>query len=230
MGYSEPLQKVSHADLIARINRARNMDVNILSHSAIHNRIHKIMDGYHTVIIKVATNGIYRARKNIDGQPFLFASDLWYPPASAVRLRGRFNEPGTPVFYASNRPNGAIIEVRPQVGDVITLLVVRTRKPLVELESAHIGLERSSAPELGKAQRALMLRNNPNFQAMARKYGINNKWLAIDEFLSDMATTYFTRIRSKVNTSSPIRYRTYYSEFQAFRHSTIQVSPPNCIA
>ena len=90
-----------------------------------------------------------------------------------------------------NRANGAVFEVRPQVGDVITLLIVGTKKSSVELESAHIGLERSKAPELGKAERSRMLRNNANFQAMLRHYSITNKWLVVDEFLSDMATTLF---------------------------------------
>ena len=97
---SEGLQKISYADLVARIRRARNMDVNTLAPEAIQTRVHMIMDGYHTVVIKAAMNGLYRARKNIDGEPFLYASDLWYPPAAAVRLRGRFNEPGAPAFYA----------------------------------------------------------------------------------------------------------------------------------
>jgi hypothetical protein len=41
------------------------------------------------------------------------------------------------------------------------VLVVRTKKPFIELQSAHIGLERSTAPVLGKAERSRMLRNNP---------------------------------------------------------------------
>ena len=60
------------------------MDVNTLAPEAIQTRVHMIMDGYHTVVIKAAMNGLYRARKNIDGEPFLYASDLWYPPAAAV--------------------------------------------------------------------------------------------------------------------------------------------------
>jgi hypothetical protein len=37
-----------------------------------------------------------------------------------------------------------------------------------------------------------MLRNNPNFQDMLRRHGINNKWLLINEFLSEIATTPFS--------------------------------------
>jgi hypothetical protein len=102
MRSSERLQKLNYSDLVARINRARKMDVNCLDPQVIQTRVRMIMDGYHTVVIKAAMNGLYRARQNIDGQPFLYASDLWYPPASVVRLRGRFNEPGASVFYASN--------------------------------------------------------------------------------------------------------------------------------
>lgn len=191
MAGTERLQNISYGDLVARLSRARAMDVRTLATEAIDRRIGTIMDGYHTVVIKAQMNGLYRARKNITEQPYQRVSDLWYPPASVVQTRGRFNEPGTSMFYASNRATTAVYELRPRVGDLITLLVIRTKKPFVELDCAHIGLERSLAPELGPTQRGRMLRNNPRFQAMLKHYQISNKWLVVDEFLSDMATTLF---------------------------------------
>jgi RES domain len=167
------------------------MDVRSLSTDQVDQRILRIMDGYHTVVISVQLNGLYRARKNIDDKPFERISDLWYPPAAAVRSRGRFNEVGVPVFYACNRVPGAIFEIQPQVGDLVTVLIVRTKEPFVELQCAHIGLERCFAPEIGPAQRGRMLQTNPRFQAMLERYRLSQKWLAIDQFFSDMATTQF---------------------------------------
>lgn len=185
------LQRTGYAELRERIKRARRMDAQALTPASLKTRIGLIMDGYHTVVIDAAMNGVYRARKNVGDAPFLTTAELWYPPATVVRSRGRFNAIGAPMFYASNRMNGAIFEVRPTVGDVITVLVVRTRQPSILLKSAHIGLERSAAPELGAVERSRMLQSNPRFQAMLREKGIGKKWLLVDRFLSDMATEHF---------------------------------------
>lgn len=203
MADAETLQKVSYAEIITRLTRARKMNVSGLSAEDVDRRVGLIMNGYHTVAIKGQLNGLYRARKNIGDQPCQSTSDLWYPPASAVLNRGRFNEPGAPVFYACNRGVGAIFEVCPNIGDIITLLVVRAKTEFAELDCAHIGLERSFAPELGGTQRGLMLRNNPQFQAMLKQYNISKKWLMVDEFLSEMG---------------------YCSEFRTFKRSTTLAS------
>jgi hypothetical protein len=188
---SESLRNTSYVDIVRRLDRARRMDVQAFTTEQVSNRIERIMDGYQTVVIKAQMNGLYRARKNVGEQLWHSAADLWYPPASAVHSRGRFNESGAPVFYACNRGPGAIYEVHPIVGDVITLLIVGTKEPFAELDCAHIGLERSLAPEVGEVPRDRMLRHNPRFQAMLEHYGISTKWLAVDEFLSEMATTLF---------------------------------------
>jgi hypothetical protein len=190
-GGMDRLQNTTLREVKERVRRARNMDVRSLSVDQVTQRIGLIMDGYHTVVISVQLNGLYRARKNIEGKPFETVSELWYPPAAAVRSRGRFNEVGVPVFYACNRVPGAVIEIQPQIGDLITVLVVKTKEPFVELQCAHIGLERCLAPEIGPVQRGRMLQRNPRFQAMLDHYGLSQKWLAVDEFFSDMATARF---------------------------------------
>jgi hypothetical protein len=171
----ERLQRKRFADIVVALGRARKMDVRSLSSQEVDRRIGLIMDGYRTVTITAQMNGLYRARKNVGDEPWTSTSDLWYPPASAVRRRGRFNEPGTSVFYACNRAPGAVHEIHPEVGDVITLLVVRSKEAFAELNCAHIGLERSLAPEVGFVPRERMLRNNPRFQAMLKHYGLSMK-------------------------------------------------------
>jgi hypothetical protein len=191
MSGSERLQRKSYSEIVARLQRARTMDVRSLTSSQVDKRVGLIMDGYHTVVIKAQMNGLYRARKNHGDEPWQSVSDLWYPPASAVRTRGRFNEPGSSVFYACNRATGAIFEVHPAVGDVITLLVIRSKRAFADLDVAHIGLERSIAPEMGFVPHDRKLRTNPRFQGMLQHFGISKKWLAVDDFLSEMATTVF---------------------------------------
>jgi hypothetical protein len=191
MDATDRLHRKSRADLAVTLQRARGMDVRSLTSEQVDRRIGLIMDGYRTVVINAQMNGLYRARKNRGEEPWGSVSDLWYPPAAAVRTRGRFNEPGSSVFYACNRSTGAIYEIRPAVGDVITLLVVRSKEAFVELSCAHIGLERSLAPEIGFVPRDRKLRTNPRFQSMLAHYGLSHKWLMVDEFLSEMATTLF---------------------------------------
>jgi hypothetical protein len=190
-GGMDRLQKTSLIELKQRISRARTMDVRTLTTDQVDQRIGQLMDGYHTVVIAVQLNGLYRARKNIDDKPFERVSELWYPPAAAVRSRGRFNEIGAPVFYACNRVPGAVFEIQPKVGDLVTVLIVKTKETFVELACAHIGLERCFAPEIGTEQRERMLQTNPRFQAMLESHGLSKKWLAVDQFFSDMATTQF---------------------------------------
>ena len=223
MAGTDRLQNTSHRDLIARLNRAREMDVHTLDREIIDRRIGLIMDGYHTVVIKAEMNGLYRARKNVGDRPFEKTSELWYPPSAMVRSRGRFNEPGASVFYASNRSTTAIHEVRADFDDVVTLLVIRTKAPSVQLDCAHIGLERSLAPEIGAPQKERMLRNNPRFQAILKHYQISNKWLAIDEFLSEMATTLFPLDQEQDKYKITMPSRGYFSRSRACKRSIIQV-------
>src|SRR6266436_6027784 len=102
MDATDRLQRKSFADITETLRRARSMDVQSLTSEQVDRRIGRIMDGYHTVVIKAQMNGLYRARKNHGEQPWESISDLWYPPPTAVRTRGRFNEPGSPIFYACN--------------------------------------------------------------------------------------------------------------------------------
>jgi hypothetical protein len=97
---TERLRRKGYADVVSSVRRARTMDTRSLTTEQIDHRIGRVMDGYRTVVIKAQMNGLYRARKNVGETPWESVSDLWYPPASVVRNRGRFNEPGESVFYA----------------------------------------------------------------------------------------------------------------------------------
>jgi hypothetical protein len=93
--------------------------------------------------------------------------------------------------FTPARSTGAVFEIRPAAGDIVTLLVVRSKQPSAELDCAHIGLERSIAPEVAFVPRDRMLRTNPRFQAMLAHFGLTKKWLVVDDFFSELATTIF---------------------------------------
>jgi hypothetical protein len=186
------LKQISYLDLKSKLNCARQMDVGALSAEEVAERIGlSVMEGYWTNLIRAEMTGLYRARKNNGIDPWLSIEKLWYPPASKIDKRGRFNEIGKSVFYACDTFAGAITEVRPKAGDLITILVVRGRDGLVALDNAQIGLERLRATGFGK-KGSHVLRRDVAFQAILKERGIMKKWLLLDNFLSEMATSSFS--------------------------------------
>jgi hypothetical protein len=85
---------------------------------------------YTTVIFTSFTfNGFYRARKhnNVKGNfadgilfEFINEKEFWNPPIKNAK-RGRCNEDGESMFYCSSDFITAILEVKPVVGDFITV-------------------------------------------------------------------------------------------------------------
>lgn len=185
----ERLRRVSYSEVRERIARARRMNVHELSMEQVAARVALIMDGYRTMIRPLELNGAFRARKNGGGKIFDHVSELWYPPASVITSRGRFNRPHEPLLYVCNTGPGAIFEIRATVGDLITIAVLKTKAlPFATFECAHIGLDRSESPAFGPQQKMDIPRNHPAFQAKLRDDGLTKKWMAVDSFLSDIAT------------------------------------------
>jgi len=69
-----------------------------------------------------------RARKHASPNTlFPNIKDLWYPPANVVGV-GRANLPGEPIFYCATDPATTLYEVKPQLGDWITLVEIELVK------------------------------------------------------------------------------------------------------
>ena len=143
------LSDISNFDLRSRIATLRRADLKTLSAEAAAYRIGRVIDQYFFQIRSMQLNGVYRARPNKPGEVFSSTSQLWYPPATAVVRPSRLNGIGQVRFYGSNMPNAALLELRPQPGNVFTVLLAGTRSGKVEtLNVAFIGLERARAPEV----------------------------------------------------------------------------------
>jgi hypothetical protein len=185
----ERLRRASYSQVRERIARARRMNVHELSMEQVAFRIGLIMDGYRTMIRPLELNGAFRARKNVGSKLFEHVSELWYPPASAITSRGRFNQPHEPLLYVCNTAHGAAFEIRPAINDLITIAVLKTKRPpFITLQCAHIGLDRSESPAFGPEQKKHIPRSHPGFQTKLRDDGLTKKWMAVDSFLSDIAT------------------------------------------
>jgi hypothetical protein len=183
------LSDISIHDLRSRINSLRRANLNTLSDEAAALRIGRIIDQYHFQIRPLQLTGIYRARANKPGEVFSSASQLWHPPADKVLRPSRLNGIRQVRFYASSMPNTAIAELRPQPGNVFTILLAMTRsKKLETLDVAFIGLERSRAPEVQHFSANDMIRHAPSFRDQLGPANYK-KWLLIDDYLSEIFAT-----------------------------------------
>ena len=178
------LRSIGYTDLSARINRLLTCDCSRLTHEQIESRVRRIADGYATKTAIVGSNGVFRARVNDGRDVFTSASELWYPPAAVVR-EGRFNRARSSRFYASNIPHAAVLEVRPKVGDFVTVLYAATHADTV-WQLTHIGLQHLR--EGHKATNLTSLRENEEFLAALQKTGVHRKWLKIDDALCAFAS------------------------------------------
>ena len=158
-----------------------------LAQEAMANRIKRLIGGYPFQIRPWVVSGLYRARVNKPGVLFTSAEQLWYPPTSELVLRpGRLNKPGQIVFYAASMPNTAAIELRVKPGDMMTVLVARTRNGTFEtLDTAFIELERSKAPEAEALGPDDNFRTSPDFRKQLGE-GNYKKWLLIDDYLNEI--------------------------------------------
>jgi RES domain-containing protein len=181
------MDRVSIHDLRQRIARLRRVDLRTLSQEAVAARVARIIDQYPFQIRPWKVSGVYRARVNEPGVLFRSAAELWFPPRpELVKSAGRLNKPGQVLFYAANMPNVAAIELRVKPGDMVTMLMARTRTGrFEELNTVFIGLERALAPEVNDLGPSDMFRSAPHFRKQLGE-GNYKKWLLVDDYLSEI--------------------------------------------
>jgi hypothetical protein len=181
-----PLSNISLFDLRRRIANLRGADLKNLSSEAAAQRIGQVIDQYPFQVRPLQLSGLYRSRPNRPGEIFSSASELWYPPADKVTRPSRLNGPGKVRFYGANMPNTALLELRPQPGNIFTVLIARTRSGTIEtLNTSFVGLERSLAPEVHHLGNDDMFRRAPHFREHLGAINYK-KWLLIDNYLSEI--------------------------------------------
>jgi RES domain len=180
------LERVSLLDVSNRIKRLKSADLAKLSPAQLRNRIGRIIDDYPLQVRPLQSSGVYRARKNSPGGDFSHARELWYPPSALITRPSRLNGVGESRLYAASMPNTAILELKPEVGDLFTVLVARTKSRQLEaLRVAFIGIERSLAPEIQSLTPDDIFRTSSRFHERLGSSGYK-KWLLIDDYLSSI--------------------------------------------
>lgn len=97
--------------------------------------LNELMKTYRCLTRVVDSYYCYRARINYNNKRFYETSNLYYPPENLVSSMGRMNRTKSSLFYISASYSTAILEVRPSINDVITVMRYKlkdlTRKPHV---------------------------------------------------------------------------------------------------
>jgi hypothetical protein len=171
---------VSIHDLRARLLRLAGANLTALSVEQVQQRVALLINQIPLRYYQWQLTGVYRARIHLSGQRFDNARDLWYPPASVVRM-GRLNDAGQPVFYAANTPHTAMFELRPEVGQVHTVLLARTRDGPATMHGPFLGVTRSVSADveklLGGVARADTQLRRELGQGNYKKYALLDRWL-----------------------------------------------------
>src|SRR5690242_12211511 len=93
-------------------------------------RFKKLFDGHKQLLgapYYTNTFTCFRARKGQTGY-YERICDLWHPPPN-IAPGGRLNYKGKPLFYCSTDINTALIEIRPKLNDIVTILEIRITVP-----------------------------------------------------------------------------------------------------
>lgn len=119
-------------DLIAELEA---LDLRSAEDDGVYQRVGRLMARYGARQTGLnPSNRFYRIRKNLDERirsnqglewyPPLFSEVrlLWYPPAKHSMTRGRVNRPGESVFYCADSIDTAVLEMRANVGEYLTIL------------------------------------------------------------------------------------------------------------
>lgn len=112
--------------------RDKYFDLNSLKSHSVEKWMEVIQGDFYNLTYSTKLYGrkpqfIYRARLNYNCNKtpiknFTNVSDLWAPPKECVKSDGRCNLKNESTLYCSVTRMGAIFEVRPKLGDVITLI------------------------------------------------------------------------------------------------------------
>jgi hypothetical protein len=125
--------------------------------------------------------------------PYEGVRELWYPPVASIKTYGRLNEPHEAIFYCSHTLEAAILETRPTVGDVVSVIECGLKEgatPVLRdwglLEYAH-SQHPSSPMDLTR-------------QAFLAEHADEQEYLAVNAFLC----RHFTRVVAK---GSEVEYK-----------------------
>lgn len=185
------LSRVPASVFYGRLNRLKRLNSVGLTEQRAFDRLSQALHGYVMRGAIIGSKGVFRARVGPPDRLFQNTSELWYPKPELVKRRGRFNGAGESRFYCSSEIHTAFEEVRPKVGDRVTLLIAGARSPSTKFELAHVGIQHAVVGSEVVGTMGGGLRRDKEFLAQLKAWGITKRWLALDDYLTDLATAVY---------------------------------------
>lgn len=144
--------KLMRLEIRRRIHDLRKLNLTTVKDAYLEQRVRELLNiGYVARPLLVNASEAYRVRLNEGGKLFTNTKDLWYPPANYIKAKGRVNDVGESVFYYSDTEDTAVIEKRPELGDILTVLKAELIDPKVRPHVMVLGIHEFTA------------RSNPNY-------------------------------------------------------------------
>jgi hypothetical protein len=123
---------------------------------------------------------IYRARRHTDKASLFYnVKDLIYP--KEVKTYGRLNDIGESIFYGASHHDTALLEMRPKLGDEITILESRlinadNAPKFMEVGIRELMTKQNHSPDFIKQNREI-LETKLGTEENKRRYGLINDFL-----------------------------------------------------
>jgi hypothetical protein len=144
------------------------------------------MNGHSRVPYKISIPEVFRARKNSINLDFTDINELWYPNWDDIdkykHKYGRCNNLGESIFYCSNDFDTTIIECRPQVDEIITVVNLKIDEECHSMKLQPIGINELIKLPHGVGE------TFQNYYANLKSSGNYDKNLLIDSFLNEIFT------------------------------------------
>ena len=157
-----------------RVLALKALDLAKVGQSQIHANIRSLLSiGYVSRLLEIDGTKLYRVRINTDDKPFENTRELWWPPAQCIKARGRLNDVGESIFYSSDSEDTAVIEMRPNAGDVLTVLEVEFIDPTVRPLVTELGIHELTG------------KSNPNYGGIPPEVDVKQKEFMRREGISE---------------------------------------------
>lgn len=147
-------------ELAIKLSRLRSLDLKRAPLQEVKNIVSRLFDGITCMTWAVKSYYGHRVRRNLGKNLFGNLDELWYPKSHLIKRYGRANDIGKSIFYCSNDEGTAIIEMRPNVGDRLTVLQfgLKNQDDLPNVLKCGVPNNMIPLPESGINQEIMKLR------------------------------------------------------------------------
>ncbi|MFZ5448966.1 MAG: RES domain-containing protein [Thermodesulfobacteriota bacterium] len=157
-------------------------------------KIGLLIKGYSCTTRIIDSDFAYRARKNPKNKHFCHVRELWYPPSDRIMIPSRLNRVGRSIFYISASEATAILEMRPRIGEIMTILRCRLINSDVKPHVMELGCAEKFSQH--KIPTTLNVLENTTY---GRKFLSNQENIEKNLLIRSFLTREFTRVVKRGN-------------------------------